>query len=112
MGFIAFAEKIWVHERLAAGEADLARANGGVGGFHKERCDFGACDIDQRIILGRAFDVAALARDVAQRAGVEPQRREAVEWHCRAALALGGPDGIDEFFALNGGAIENAGIAT
>ena len=57
----------------------------------------GRRQIGQAVVRGRGFDVAIRAGDVAQRAGVEPQRLKPGQRHARAALALGGDVGVPEF---------------
>jgi hypothetical protein len=83
-----------VHEGLAAGEADLARS-------HSRRLveislGLGDGQIDERVVGRRAFDVAALAGEVAERAGVDPQRVEPLQRDMRAPLAFGGDERVAE----------------
>jgi len=90
-------EHAGVHEGFAAGKADLARAHGGR--FAQEPHRIGGRQIDQRIVGRAAFDVAAGAGKVAQRAGVQPQRVEVLQRHAGARFPPGGDLWIAELFA-------------
>ena len=58
--------------------------------------DLGGAEIDQPIVARRGFDVAVVAREVAERAGIEPQRLERPQGHVGPRLAFGGGQGILE----------------
>ena len=57
---------------------------------------FGAGQVDQPVVAGRRFDVAVAAGDVAQRAGVEPQRVQRRAAPPRAPFAAGGLHRVTE----------------
>ena len=78
-----------VHERLAAGEADQAGAEAQRFDLVEIFIDLGAAQVNQPVIFGRGFYVAMLAGQVAQRAGIEPQRVQRSEGDLRPWLALG-----------------------
>src|SRR5204863_7869538 len=59
--------------------------------------DFRARQIDQPVVARARLDITIATRDVAQAAGVEPQRLEAIERNARAGLAAGGAQWILEF---------------
>jgi hypothetical protein len=85
-----------VHERLAAGEADLARAQPQRLDLVEQARSVPGLEIAQPIVLRSRLDVAVEALDVAQRAGVDPQRIEPRQADGRPGLALGGDVGIPE----------------
>ena len=91
-------QHVGVHERFAAGEADLARAHRG--GFVEEGVDFGQRQVDEGIVGRRAFDVTGLARKIAQRPGVDPQRIEPLQHDMGAGIPADGHPGIDELGAI------------
>ena len=83
-----------VHERLAAGEADLA-------GAERRRLvqigqDLRQSRIDERVVGRGALDIAALAGEVAERPGVDPQRVEPRQGDPGAGLALRGDQRVSE----------------
>jgi hypothetical protein len=80
--------QVRVHERLAAGEADLGRRQPELGDLVIELERVGEREIGQLVIAGRGLDIAVGAGDVAQRAGVDPQGLERHERHARPGLAL------------------------
>jgi hypothetical protein len=90
------ARDVRVHERLAAGEADLARAQPQRLDLVEQTCGVSGREIAQTIVLRPRLDVAVEAFDVAQRAGVDPQRIEPRQPDRRPGLALGGDVGIPE----------------
>ena len=83
-----------VHEGLSARKADLDRAEAKRVDLIEIGDHVRLGQVDQRIIGGRAEDVAVLALDIAQRAGVEPQRLERIKPHAGAGFALGGDKGV------------------
>ena len=89
-------QKVRVHERLSAGEADffgaelLALNLVQVAGHLRSR------QIDQRVIAGCGFDVAIDAGQVAQRAGVKPERPQGDGIDPGAGFALGRAQWIAE----------------
>ena len=89
-------EEVRVHERLAAREADGAHRQPVLGDFIEVGRDIRRGEVGQPVVAGGAFDVAVAAREVAQRARVEPQRIERPQRHLRARLPLGGQGGILE----------------
>ena len=89
-------QHVGIHERLATGEGDLAGRQAFARDLVEEGLDLGQRQIDQRIIARRALDVAGGAGQIAQRAGVEPQRVQPGQRHLRARLAPGGHAGVFE----------------
>ena len=87
-----------VHERLAAREADLLGAPTVALDLVEECRHIRAIEIDQAVVPGARFDVAIAAGDVAERAGVEPERPQVPQRHAGARLAVGGEMRIFEFF--------------
>jgi hypothetical protein len=85
-----------VHERLAAGKADLTDRQPVAGDFIEILRQIGKAQIGQRIVGRRTLDIAGGAAKVAQRAGVEPQRFQRFQFDCRARLAFGGDVRIAE----------------
>ena len=67
--------------------------------------DFLGGQIDEPVVLRRRFDIAVMAGQVAQRAGVEPQRVERAQRHLGAGLASGGHERVAELarIRLQGG---------
>ena len=82
-------EHVWVHERLAAGKPDLGCAQRQ--SFVEKWNRFCWRDVGESVVSWARFDITILARDVAQRAGIDPKRRELIQRHAGAAFALGGP---------------------
>src|SRR5204863_3092934 len=78
-------------ERLAAGEADLAGAEPAGLDLVEERRRLGRSDVDEPVVARARFDVAVLAGDVAERAGVDPKRLESLQRHGRTGLPGGRP---------------------
>jgi hypothetical protein len=95
---VEHAEHVGVHEGLAAGEADFTRAEPAC--LVEEKIDFGQRRIDQGVVPGRAFDVAVLAGEIAQGAGVDPQRVEPLHRDARADVALRRPQRVAELGAV------------
>jgi hypothetical protein len=52
--------------------------------------------IDERVVGRRTLDIAARAGEIAERAGVDPERLEPVEGDMGARLPFGGDEGIAE----------------
>ena len=96
------AGQVRVHERLAAGEADLLGAEAECGDFIQIGARFGAVDVRETVVARTRLDVAVGTGEVAQRAGVEPQRAQLAEGHGGAALAFGGAVGVRELPARGG----------
>ena len=57
----------------------------------------GARDVGKAIVVGARVDIAIAAGDVAEAAGVDPQRAQGVKCDARAPLAFGGHIGVAEF---------------
>ena len=79
-----------VHERLAAGEADLLDGQAVVGDLVEVAAHVVEADVGQAVVVRSRFHVAVAATQIAQAAGVEPERRQPRQRHHGAALALGG----------------------
>ena len=90
-------DHVGIHERLAAGEADLAHRQAIACDLIEKGSRLGAGKISEPVVVGARVDVAIAACDVAQAAGVEPQRAQAGKCDTGAALALGGHVGVAEF---------------
>jgi hypothetical protein len=95
--------EVAVHERLAAGEADFCDWQRVAGDFIEIERQIGACEVRQRIVGRRAFDIAVGAGEVAQRAGVEPEGLQRLQRDMRAGFALGGNAGIAELCRVKRG---------
>ena len=79
-----------VHERLAAGEADLLDGQAVAGNLVEVAAHVIEVDVGQAVVVRPRFHVAVAATQIAQAAGVEPKRRQPRQRHHGAALALGG----------------------
>jgi hypothetical protein len=90
-------DNLGVHERLAAGEADLSDRKAIAHDFVEEGSGLGTGDVGQPIVLGARLDVAVTALDIAKAAGVDPQRAQRLKPNASAALAFSGPIWIGEF---------------
>ena len=90
-------EDVGVHERLAAGEADLPRGQPLARDLIEEGSDLGARHIGEPVVLRARFDIAIAAFDVAEAAGVDPQRPQRFKRDASAGLAGRGPVRIAEF---------------
>src|SRR4029453_16178930 len=80
------AGELGIHERLAAGEADFFGPPSLVFDLVEVGGDLGALKINEPIVLRGGLDVAVAAGDVAERAGVEPQRLEFAQRDAGAPL--------------------------
>jgi hypothetical protein len=89
-------QHVGVEEGLASGEADLARPQSEPQRSRREGAGFGGGDIDEPVVGRARLDIAVGAGDVAQRAGVDPQRVQPLERHLGARRALRGQVGIAE----------------
>ena len=89
-------EEMRVHERLAAGEADLARAEPEGRDFVEIGSYLSRRDVDEPIVVRTRFDIAVLAGDVAERAGIDPKRLQPLERDGCPPLARGSPVRICE----------------
>ena len=96
--------EITVHEGFAAGKADLAHRQAITGNLVEILGQVSERQIGQRIVGRRAFDIAAPASEIAQRASVEPQSRQASERDTRPRLPLGGDARVTKL-----GRVERAG---
>src|SRR5690606_14435119 len=67
----------------------------------------GAAEIAQPVVPRARLDVAVLAGEVAQRAGVDPKRLQPAEADPRAPAAVRGPVRVDE--AAVGGSVRRHG---
>src|SRR5207248_8346585 len=76
-----------VHKRLAAGEADQLRAEPKPLDFVEIFAGLRGAQINEPVVLWRWFDIAMLAGQVTQRAGIEPERVEWPQRDLRAVLA-------------------------
>ena len=94
--------ELGVHERLAAGESDLAHRPAARRDLIEKIAHLRLAEIDQPVILGGTLDIAVDAGDVAQRSGVEPQRPRSRQRHPRAGLAVGGNAGIEKLALIDG----------
>ena len=99
-----------VHERLAAGEADLARGSARAAISSRKAAASARRDVDEPVVLRARFDVAVAAGDVAEGAGVDPQRRKRFQRARGARLAVRGPVRIAEFagVCLNAASVHDA----
>jgi len=88
-------DEVGVHERFTAGEADLRRVTAGIG-LVQEPVDLRRRQVDQAVIGRAGFDVAVDAFQVAQGAGVEPQRRQPVQRHRGPLAAVCRREGVAE----------------
>ncbi len=100
-------DHVRVHERLAAGERDLAGGQLAISDLIEIRGDLGERQIHQCVVARRAFDIAALAGQVAQGAGVEPERLQRGHRDAGARLALGGDQRIAELGRIERGRVGN-----
>ena len=80
-----------VHERLAAGEADQPGAEPQRRDLVEVLRHVGGAQINQPVIARRGFDIAVAAGQIAQRAGIEPQRVQRFERDLGARFAGRGP---------------------
>jgi hypothetical protein len=81
--------QVRVHERIAAGEADLLGAEAKQRRLVEIFADFGRREIDEAVVPGRGFDIAVAAGQVAQGSGVEPQGAQLPQRDRRPLFALG-----------------------
>ena len=65
-------DDVGIHERLAAGEADLAHGPLPMLDLVEIGGRLGAGDVGEAIVVGARFDVAIAAGDIAEAAGVDP----------------------------------------
>src|SRR6478752_1098704 len=89
-------ENVGVHERLAAGEADLPRGQRLALDLIEEGRNLAAVDISEPVVLRARFDIAIAAFDVAQAAGVDPQHAQSLKPNLRAPLTGSGPVRVAE----------------
>jgi hypothetical protein len=89
--------EVAVHERFAAGETDLAHRQGVAVDLVQIAFQIRERQIGQRVIGRRAFDIAIDAGEVAQRAGVEPERGQCLQRDAGTGLTLGGDARVAEF---------------
>jgi hypothetical protein len=85
-----------VHERLAAGEADLARRPPIALDLVEIARGVLCGQVYQRIVGRAALDIAGRAGEIAQRAGAQPQRLQLQQRNLRARRSVGGDVGIGE----------------
>ena len=76
-----------VQERLAAGKADQPGAEPQRRDLVEVLSHVGDAQINQPVIARRGFDIAVAAGQIAQRAGIEPQRIERFERDLGARFA-------------------------
>ena len=88
--------EVWIHERLSAGEADFARWKFVALDLVVIKPRIGCGKIRQPVVAGARFNVAIHARQIAERASVDPQRLQRVERNAGARVAAGGARGILE----------------
>src|SRR5262245_14064008 len=67
------ADNVGVHKRLAAREPDLNRWGGQAHSLAQKPLNVPTSQIDEAVVLGRGFDIAVVAGDIAKRARVEPK---------------------------------------
>ena len=65
-------DDVGIHERLAAGEADLAHGPLPVLDLIEIGDRLGAGDVGEAVVVGARFDIAIAAGDIAEAAGVDP----------------------------------------
>src|SRR6516165_8815576 len=88
--------QLGVHKRLSAGKADQrCRQRTGFDLVEVVR-DLDRRQVNQAIVLGRGYDIAMPASQIAQRPGIEPERIERFEGYMRSPLALRGRERILE----------------
>ena len=90
-------EDVGIHEGLAAGEADFPRGQSFARDLIEEGSDLGARHVDEPVVLRARLDVAIAAFDVAEAAGVDPQRAQRLQGDEGAGLAGRRPVRIAEF---------------
>ncbi len=78
-----------VEERLAAGEAHLLHGQAVAGDLVQVARHLRGRHVRQGVVARAALDVAVAAGDVAQRAGVDPERPQPRQGHRRPPLPLG-----------------------
>ena len=90
------AQHVGVHERFAAREADLDSI---MPNHVENMLCVGSCQIDKAVIGRARMHVTIGAFDVAERAGVEPERLEIMKDDMRPGFAPGGQVGVGKLFA-------------
>ncbi len=83
-------QHIAVHKGFAASKADLARTQSLQLNFVHQRQRIGQGEVHQPVIAWAGFDIAVDALDVAQRAGVDPKRLQALKSHLCTLFPFGG----------------------
>ena len=87
-------QNVRAHEGLATGNADFLRTFAERFDLIQEGRHIREREIDKIVIGRRAFDVAVHAFNVAERAGIQPERLQAAPVHAAAHFALGGEERV------------------
>ena len=95
--------EVWVHEGLAASEADFLGAEVFARDLVEIVRHLAVIDVDQAVIGGRGLDVAVGARQIAQRPRVDPQRLQTAWIHAGACRAVGGALRVGKLGGWRGG---------
>ena len=109
-------DQVRVHEGLTAREADLAGAKPSGLDLVEVGRGLGRRYVGEPAVARARFDIAVLTGNVAERAGVDPERLEPLERHAGPGLAGRRPVGILEFsrrmLRLQYGDIQAHGLAS
>ena len=95
-GIVQHGQQVRAQERLAAGEPRGADRQAVPPDLVKEGAHLGPGQKGQAVVARRAFDVAGLAGEIAQRARVDPQRVQPTHVDMRAAFPARGGQRIAE----------------
>src|SRR4029079_15273455 len=93
-------ENFGIHERFAAGKSYFQRLKLRGCNLVEKGAELGQVNISQPVVAWARLDVAIAALDVAEAAGVDPQRAQAFERYDGALLPSRSPVGIAEFESL------------